>query len=35
MGVDEVYTDYTVGEDGTLFSLPENSEEIIEIQSIL
>ena len=35
MGVDEVYTDYTVGEDGTLFSLPENSEEIIEIKSIL
>jgi ribonuclease Z len=35
MGVDEVYTDFTVGEDGTLFSLPENSEEIIEIQSIL
>ena len=35
MGVDEIYTDYTVGEDGTLFSLPENSEEIIEIQSIL
>ena len=35
MGVDEIYTDYTVGEDGTLFSLPENSEEIIEIKSIL
>ena len=35
MGVDEVYTDYTVGEDGNLFSLPENSEEIIEIKSIL
>ena len=35
MGVDEIFTNYTVGEDGTLFSLPENSEEIIEIQSIL
>ncbi|MDB2395573.1 MBL fold metallo-hydrolase [Porticoccaceae bacterium] len=35
MGVDKIFTNYTVGEDGTLFSLPENSEEIIEIQSIL
>ena len=34
-GVDQVFTDYTVGEDGTLFSLPENSQEIVEIQSIL
>lgn len=35
MGVDEIFTNYTVGEDGTLFSLPENSKEIIEVGSIL
>ena len=35
MGVDEIFTHYTVGEDGTLFSLPENSKEIIEVGSIL
>ncbi len=28
-GVDEVFTDYTVGRDGTAFSLPANSDEII------
>jgi ribonuclease Z len=27
-GVDEVFSDYTVGEDGTSFSLPPNSDEI-------
>jgi ribonuclease Z len=28
-GVDEVFTDYTVGEDGTAFSLPAGSDEVI------
>jgi ribonuclease Z len=28
-GVDEVFTDYTVGQDGTTFSLPPDSDEII------
>jgi ribonuclease Z len=28
-GVDEVFSDYTVGQDGTSFTLPPNSDEII------
>jgi ribonuclease Z len=28
-GVDDVYTDYTMGQDGTAFTLPPNSDEII------
>jgi ribonuclease Z len=34
-GVDEVFTHYTLGEDGTLISLPANSTEIIKIGSSL
>ena len=34
-GVDEVFTHYTLGEDGTLISLPANSTEIINIGSSL
>ena len=32
-GVDEVFTDYTVGQDGTIFTLPPNSEEIIKVRN--
>ena len=32
-GVDEVFSDYTVGEDGTTFSLPPHSDEIIKVRS--
>jgi ribonuclease Z len=28
-GVDDVFSDYTVGQDGTSFTLPPNSDEII------
>jgi ribonuclease Z len=35
MGVDEIFSDYTLSQDGTLFSLPPNSDEIIEVQSRL
>ena len=28
-GVDDIYPDYTLGEDGTAFSLPAGSEDII------
>ena len=29
-GVDEVFDDYTVGQDGTAFSLPAGTDEIIQ-----
>jgi ribonuclease Z len=32
-GVDEVFSDYTLGQDGTTFSLPPNSREILETRS--
>ncbi len=31
-GVDDVFPDYTLGRDGTSFSLPANSEEILLIR---
>lgn len=31
-GVDDIFNDYTLGEDGTTFSLPANSKEIIKIR---
>ena len=34
-GVDEIFTDYTVGKDGTTFTLPPNSDEIIKVGSSL
>jgi ribonuclease Z len=34
-GVDEVFTDYTVGQDGTTFTLPPNSGEVIKVGSSL
>ncbi len=34
-GVDEVYKDYTLGADGTLISLPENSSDIIVVKKSL
>ena len=34
-GVDEVFTNYTVGQDGTTFTLPPNSDEIIKVGSSL
>ena len=32
-GVEEIFADYTLGEDGTLISLPANSKEIINVRS--
>jgi ribonuclease Z len=32
-GVDAVFSNYTMGEDGTAFTLPPNSEEIIQTRS--
>jgi ribonuclease Z len=32
-GVDEIFSEYTLGEDGTLFTLPPNSKEIIKVSS--
>lgn len=32
-GVDDIFGEYTLGEDGTLFTLPPNSKEIIKISS--
>jgi ribonuclease Z len=32
-GVDDVFSDYTVGVDGTTFSLPPNSDEILKTRS--
>jgi ribonuclease Z len=34
-GVDAVFTDYTVGQDGTTFTLPPESDEIIKVESSL
>jgi ribonuclease Z len=31
-GVDEVFSDYTMGLDGTTFTLPPNSDEIIKVR---
>lgn len=31
-GVDAIFSDYTLGEDGTTFSLPANSKEIIKVR---
>jgi ribonuclease Z len=32
-GVDEIFSEYTLGEDGTLFTLPPNSKEIIKVSN--
>ena len=32
-GVDDIFTEYTLGVDGTLFTLPENSTDIIKVNS--
>jgi len=32
-GVEEIFANYTLGEDGTLISLPANSKEIINVKS--
>jgi len=34
-GVDDVFSNYTLGQDGTLFTLPINSDKIISVQSKL
>ena len=34
-GVDDVFSDYTLGQDGTLFTLPVNSAKIVRVQSKL
>ena len=32
-GVDEVFSDYTVGQDGVTFTLPPDGDEIIKVRS--
>jgi|TARA_B110000503_G_scaffold32240_1_gene52389 ribonuclease Z len=34
-GVDDIFQDYTLGQDGVLFSLPANSTDIIEVEAKL
>ncbi|MBT4164933.1 MAG: MBL fold metallo-hydrolase, partial [Porticoccaceae bacterium] len=34
-GVDDIFTEYTLGLDGTLFTLPPNSSDIIKVRSKL